>query len=69
MRYYRRMETTELLLRQIENFLRRTGMSASAFGQSALQNRNFVFALRKGENSPTLKTVYRVKDFMKDFRA
>lgn len=51
-------------LQRIEEFLTRTGMSATNFGLKCLKNPRFVFDLRKGA-SCTLATVDKVLDFIK----
>lgn len=48
---------------EVEGFLERTGMSASAFGRAAVNDPNFVLDLRAGRN-PNLGLVDRVHDFM-----
>ncbi len=37
-----------ILLRRIERYLRRSGMSATTFGREALRDPRFVFDLRRG---------------------
>ena len=56
------MTDAELLLR-IEEFLKKTGMSATAFGRQALKDPMFVFDLRNGR-SPSLRVAGRVEDFL-----
>lgn len=50
-------------LQRIEEFLTRTGMSATNFGLKSLKNPRFVFDLRKGSGC-TLTTVDKVNAFM-----
>ena len=38
------------LLKEIERFLERTGMSPTTFGQTVMGNPNFVFGLRNGRD-------------------
>lgn len=51
------------LLQEIEAFLNRTGMSATAFGAKALNDPPFVQQLRDGRD-PKMSTVDRIRDFM-----
>ena len=51
------------LLREIDVFLERTGMSATAFGRGAVKDGHLVADLRAGRDL-TLTTVDRVKEFM-----
>jgi hypothetical protein len=51
-------------LNEIEAFLKRTGMSATAFGRDALKDPNFVHDLRAGR-MPNLGIVERVNDFIR----
>ena len=57
------MLTLETFLAEIEAFLRRAKMAASAFGRAAVNDSDFVKDLRDGR-SPSLKTVARVRDFI-----
>lgn len=61
------MNPAEQFLSDIENFLAETGMKASAFGWSAIKDRNLVGDLRKGR-SPSLAVVGRVNEFMRSHK-
>ena len=52
--------------RRMTAFLRRTGMSASEFGERAVGDRKFVGDVRRGR-SPRLATVERVLAFMEAY--
>lgn len=54
-------------LEKIEDFLSRTGMSATMLGIYALNTPNFVFNLRKGK-SCTVTTMQKVLDFMETYK-
>lgn len=54
----------QALIDQIDAFLIRSGMTASEFGQSALNDRNFVGDLRKGR-MPRIDLVDRVHGFIR----
>ena len=61
------METlTEPFERRIADFLRRTRLTPSEFGERAIGNRKFCGDLRRGR-SPTLRTADRVLAFMESF--
>jgi hypothetical protein len=56
-----------MLIRQIEVFLRRTGMRATTFGRLAARDPRFVFDLRQGRE-PRRATERRVEHFMNSYR-
>lgn len=58
------MLTAEQFLSEIDSFLKRTGMSATAFGKSAVNDPNFVHDLRGGRQ-PSLGLVGRVSNYMR----
>ncbi len=58
----------QTFLGEIEAFLERSGMSATAFGRSALNDPNFVHDLRAGR-MPNLGLVGRVHDFIRSQEA
>lgn len=58
------MSTAEQFLAEIDAFLERSRMSATAFGKSALGDPSFVHDLRVGRK-PNLGLVDRVHDFIK----
>ena len=61
---FRAMENlTKEFERRVTAFLRRTGLSASEFGERAVGDRKFVGDVRRGR-SPRLATVDRVLAFM-----
>lgn len=53
-------------LQTIEEFLKRTGMSATALGTKSVNNPNLVFDLRKGK-SCTLTTMDKVTEYMSNY--
>lgn len=55
-----------MLIRQIEVFLRRTGMPATTFGRLAARDPRFVFDLRNGR-TPRDRTAQRMEHFMNTF--
>lgn len=56
-----------MLIRDIEKFLRRSGMPATRFGRLAVKDPRFVFDLRNGRE-PQLRTEKRVEHFMNTFK-
>lgn len=60
---------TEQFLSEIESFLTANEMDATKFGRSSLNDPNFVFDLRKGDRSPSAKTIDRVRSFMANYKA
>jgi 2,4-dienoyl-CoA reductase-like NADH-dependent reductase (Old Yellow Enzyme family) len=62
------MRQTERLQRRVEAFLKRTGLSATAFGVAALKDPNFVTEMRNGRSARD-KTVERVESFMKGYKS
>lgn len=56
------------LLSDIEGFLKAKGMTPTTFGESALNDRKFVFDLREGRRVWE-ETETKVRDFMRDYRA
>jgi hypothetical protein len=56
-----------MLIRKIEAFLRRTGMTATEFGRRAARDPRFVFDLRHGR-TPRKRTEARMEHFMNDFQ-
>ena len=52
-----------MLIRKIETYLRRTGMSATRFGRLAARDPRFVLDLRRGRE-PRSCTERRVEHFM-----
>lgn len=57
------MQTQQEFLDAIEAHLRKTGMTATAFGKAAARDPGFVFELRRGR-SPSLATAERVMAFV-----
>ena len=55
-----------MLIRDIESFLRRTGMPWTKFGRLATRDPRFVGDLRNGR-TPRPETVARVEHFMNTF--
>lgn len=60
------MLTREKLIQAIEDYLRKTGMSARAFGKAVINDQNLVYHLRAGTRSVTLATVERIDTYMRD---
>ena len=54
---------SQILLRDVESFLQRTGMSPSKFGWIAVKDPNFVRNLRDGRQ-PRFETAKRVSEYM-----
>ena len=61
------MDTGENLLREIEAFCARAGLSETRFGVMAVGDGHLVRRLRDGK-SLTVKRMDRVVSFMRDFR-
>lgn len=57
------MLTVESFVAEIDAFLERSGMSASAFGKASIGDPNLVSDLRAGR-SPSLRLIGRVKDYI-----
>lgn len=55
-----------MLIRDIEKFLRRTGMAATKFGRLAASDPRFVLDLRMGR-IPRSTTATRIKHFMHQY--
>lgn len=55
--------THQEFLQDIEQFLDAHGMSASRFGLLALNDRDFVFRMRRGSDV-RISTIDRVREFM-----
>lgn len=53
------------LLKEIEDFLKSSGMSATAFGTAALNDPPFVQQLRKGRDIK-MSTAERIRAFIRD---
>jgi len=56
-----------MLIRNIEKFLRQTGMPATKFGRLATHDPRFVLDLRNGRE-PRERTAQRVEIFMQDWQ-
>lgn len=59
--------SNEILLRQIEQFLKKSGMSATSFGDQVLRDRHLVRRMRRG-GGVTLRTADRVDAFIAEWR-
>jgi len=57
------MLTADSFLAEIDAFLRRAGVTATAFGKAAVGDPNFVGDLRAGR-MPGLRTVQKVGDYI-----
>lgn len=62
------MTQSEIFLSEIDAFLERSGMTATAFGKAALKDPNLVSDLRSGR-SPRLDLVDRVQAFIRSHDA
>jgi len=62
------MTEAQIFLAEIESFLVRTGMSASAFGRLSMRDKNFVPRLRAG-GQVWLDTAGTIRKFMADYQA
>lgn len=60
------MTDRDTLLREIDAFRQREGMTETRFGRAALNDGHFLRRLRHGGNI-TLRTVERVQAFMRDY--
>ena len=60
-------EFVEKLIHDIERYLRKTGMSQTAFGTKVMGDPNFVARLKEGKN-PQARTVDKVRKFLDDNR-
>ena len=61
------MNSSLILLQEIDEFLAETGMTQTRFGLEAMNNSSFVRQLRNG-HSVTLRTMDRVRSFMLNAR-
>jgi hypothetical protein len=59
------MFTVDAFLNEIEKFLARSGMSATAFGREAVKDPNLVGDLRNKDRMPGLRLIGRVDQFIK----
>ena len=55
------------LLKEIEKFLRSSGVPAARFGRDAINDPRFVFDLRRGRE-PRPQTIARIVDFLEEVR-
>lgn len=56
--------SVDKLTHVIEEFLSSSGMSPTVFGRKALKDPNFVFDLRSGKRSPSLRTAEKIYAFI-----
>ena len=63
------MTPSEQFISEIDAFLERSGMKATAFGWDAVKDPNFVRDLKTKGRSPSLALVERVHDFIKSQEA
>lgn len=59
------MITQAQILTKVEAFLKKTGMSATAFGKNCLGDPNFVSDMRTVKRCPSFQTFNKIEDFMK----
>ena len=52
------------LKEKIDQFLTASGMTPTEFGRAALKDPNFVFDLRSGKRSPSIRTVEKIYSYM-----
>ncbi|HEU0117508.1 MAG TPA: AMP nucleosidase [Alphaproteobacteria bacterium] len=57
-------KTADVLIDRIDRFLAQSGMSPTVFGRKALNDPNFVFDLRAGKRSPSIRTVEKIDSFI-----
>jgi len=60
------MNTAAKLLKEIENFCQRHGMSETAFGREVARDNHMVGRIRR-EKSLTTKRLDRIRDFMRSY--
>lgn len=60
------MTLYEQFLSECETYRLASGMTETGFGVAALRDPGFLFKLKKGERSPTIKTIDRVRQWMAD---
>lgn len=60
------MDLTTDFIAEIDAFLKRSGMTPTAFGIGALKDPRFVGDLKNKGRKPTLGVVGRVKDFIRE---
>jgi hypothetical protein len=58
-----RKETAVELLRRVEEFLKRSGMTPTRFGRQAVRDPRLVFDMRKGRE-PHRRLARRIADFI-----
>jgi hypothetical protein len=63
------MDPTAQFIAEIDAFLKRSGMTATAFGWNSLKDPNFVGDLKNKGRKPTLGVVGRVQEFMRNHDA
>ena len=56
--------SSDKLIQKIEEFLTATGMSPTVFGRRVLKDPNFVFDLRSGTRSPSIRTAEKIDAFI-----
>ncbi len=57
----------EDFIKEIDAFLAKTGMSEKQFGLSALNDHHFMRDIRKKDRHPNMRTVERVRKFMRSW--
>ncbi len=60
------MESKQDFVAVVEAALEQSGLSASEFGKQAVKDHKFVSDLRSSKRSPTLDTVQKVMDFIRN---
>lgn len=59
------MDETQQLISEIDDFLAKTGMAASTFGQKSVGNWRVVDQIKSGGNTG-MKTVARLRKYMRE---
>lgn len=62
-----RVKEEDEFLAEVEAFLKRSGVSATALGQSAIGDRNLVFHMRNRHRALSYSTVVRVRNFIAEW--
>lgn len=62
------MSIAKDFLREIEAFLKKTGMPASTFGRQARKDSKLVYTLRDGR-SPTAETIDSIRKFIQNYES
>jgi DNA-binding sugar fermentation-stimulating protein len=58
------MDETQRLIAELDRFLASSGLSQTAFSKKATNNSGFMTRLRKPGNSVSLKTAWKIRQFI-----